>query len=225
MSENKLSLSLNKRTVTGKKLAGLRKEGLIPSVIYGGKGEPSLAQSAYNETEKILRTAGYHSPVELDLDGKKQLAIVKSVGIDPVSRKIVNVEFQAVSADKAVEATTPIVLVNFESSEANKLHYTLLQVMEEIEVKAKPSELPNELTIDVAGLAELDDKITLKDLNLPKGVELADKELAEDQVIANLYDPAAEAAAREAEAEKEVNEDAAEVPAENGAKPEEDTAE
>lgn len=220
MSENKLALE--QRTITGKKLAKLRAEDKIPSVIYGEK-EPILAQSVYNDTEKVLKAAGYHSTIDLDVAGKPQMAIVKNIAIDPVSRKIVNIEFQAVSADKAIEATTPITLINFETSEANKLHYTLLQVMEEIDVKAKPSDLPKELIIDASKLAELSDKLTVKDIVLPKGVELADKELSAEQVIANLYDPAAEAAAREAEEAKAAEEavDAADVPSDNGSKPEE----
>ena len=215
-----IKLSLNARTATGKKVAGLRAEGLIPSVIYG-EGEPVLAQSAYNETEKALLVAGYHSTIDVDFDGKKKLVIVKDVNLDPVSRKIVNVEFQAVSANQAIEATTPIVIENFETSDANKAHLAILQVMEEIEVKAKPSDLPKELAIDASKLATLDDKLTVADIVLPKGVEFADKEIEMTAAIAILSDPAAEAAAREAEdaAATEVN--AADVPSDNGSKPEE----
>ena len=222
MSDIKLSLA--NRTATGKKLGSLREAGMIPSVIYGGKGEPILAQSSYNETEKVLRAAGYHSTIDLDVAGKTQMALVKNIDLNPVSRRIVNIEFQAVSADQAVEATTPIILTGFESSEANKLHYVLAQIMEEIDVKAKPADLPKEISIDVSGLATLDDRITVKDLALPKGVELADKELDPEQIVANVYDPAAEAAAREAEDAKE-SVDAADVPSDNGAKPEEAAAE
>ena len=215
-----IKLSLNARTATGKKTAGLRAEGLIPSVIYG-EGEPVLAQSAYNETEKALLVAGYHSTIDVDFDGKKKLVIVKDVNLDPVSRKIVNVEFQAVSANQAIEATTPIVIENFETSDANKAHLAILQVMEEIEVKAKPSDLPKELVIDGSKLATLEDKLTIADIVLPKGVEFADKEIEMTAAIAILSDPAAEAAAREAEdaAATEVN--AADVPSDNGSKPEE----
>ncbi len=191
-------LSLNKRTEQGHKAKALREAGLIPSVVYG-EGEPVLAKSSYNATEKVLNEAGYHSPIELDIDGSKQLAIVKNIGIDPVSRRIINVEFQAVSADEVVEATTPITIVDFEKSEAAKLHYVILQVLEEVAVKAKPSDLPKEIIVDGSKLANQDDKLTLVDLQLPAGVELADRELASDTVVANVYDPAAEAAAREAE--------------------------
>lgn len=191
-------LALNKRTEQGHKAKALRAAGLVPSVVYGA-GEPILASSVYNATEKALNEAGYHSPIDLDIDGKKQLAIVKDIAVDPVSRRIINVEFQAVSADEVVEATTPITVVDFEQSDAAKLHYVILQVLEEVNVKAKPSDLPKEVIVDGSKMATLDDKLTVADLQLPAGVELADRELAGETVVANVYDPAAEAAAREAE--------------------------
>ena len=222
MAEYKLTLE--KRELTGKKLKELRAKGLIPSVVYGGK-EPVLAASEYVATEKVLEKAGYHSPVDLDIAGKKALAIVKDVHIDPVSRKILNVEFQAIRANEVVEATTPIVIVNFEASDASKLyHFAMTQAIEEIDVKAKPADLPKELEIDASKLATVEDKIVIFDLVLPEGVVLADKEIDPEQVIASLYDPAAEAAAREAEAEEEAV-DAADVPSDNGTKPEEAPAE
>ncbi|MBQ3464452.1 50S ribosomal protein L25 [Candidatus Saccharibacteria bacterium] len=225
MSDYNLSLSV--RTETGKKALAVRQEGFVPSVIYGEKA-PVLAKSPYNETEKVLRLAGYHSPIDLVLDNKKTTALVKSVATDPVSRRIINVEFQAVSAKKIVEATAPIVLEGFDSSEANKAHLSLSQVLEEIEIKAKPADLPEKLTLDASKLATLDDKLTVKDLVLPAGVELASKELDPETPIAILFDAAAEAAARE-EADKaaasasEIS--AADVPSDNGTKPEEAPAE
>ena len=203
MAEHKLKLE--KRELTGKKLKSLRANGLIPSVIYGGK-EPILAESEYVATEKVLEKAGYHSPVDLDIDGKKRLVIVKDVQIDPVSRKILNVEFQAISAKEAVTAVTPITIVEFEASEASKTyHFALTQSLDEIEVKAKPADLPKELAIDASKMESLEDKLTISDIKLPEGVEFADKELDVEQVVASLYDPAAEAekrAAEEAEAEE-----------------------
>ena len=221
------NLSLTVRTETGKKALALREDGLIPSVIYGGKSE-ILAKSPYNDTEKVLKLAGYHSPIDLTVDDKKTMAIVKSVQLDPVSRRIINVAFQEVSANKLVEATTPIVLEGFETSDANKAHLTLDQVMEEIDVKAKPADLPKELKIDASKLATVEDKIFVRDLVLPSGVELADKELDPETVIANVYDAVAEAEAREA-AEKAAAEaepvNAADVPSDNGEKPAEEATE
>ena len=214
MAEYKLVL--NKREVTGKKLKALRAEGLIPSVVYGGK-EPVLAASEYVATDKVLALAGYHSPIDLDLAGKKQLAIVKNVSVDPVSRKIINIEFQAISAREVVEATTPVTIVGFEESEASKTyHFALTQSIEELDVKAKPADLPKELTVDASNMQEVDDKLTIANIVLPEGVVFADKELDPEQVVASLYDPAAEAEKREAEEaeEAEAEEETTEAPAE-----------
>ena len=197
MSEYKLTLK--EREVTGKKVKNLRAEGMIPSVVYGGK-EPVLLASEYVTTEKVLLEAGYHSPIDLMVDGKKKLAIVKDVHIDPVTRRIVNIEFQAISAREAVEATTPIVIVGFDESEASKTyHFALNQSMDEIDVKAKPADLPKVLEIDASGMESIDDKLKISNIKLPENVEFADKELDMEQVIASLYDPAAEAEKREAE--------------------------
>lgn len=221
MAEYKLTLE--KREITGKKLKSLRAGGMIPSVVYGEK-EPVLAKSEYVATEKVLNGAGYHSPIDLDLAGKKQMAIVKDVQIDPVSRRIINIEFQAVSADEVVEATAPVVMIGFEGSEASKTyHFAMTQSIEELDIKAKPADLPKELKVDASGLKEIDDKITIADIKLPAGVELADKELGLDQVVASLYDPAAEAEKREAESEAPAM-DVADVPADNGNKPEDSEA-
>lgn len=223
MSEYKLTLE--KRELTGKKAKTLRAKGLIPSVIYGGK-EQILASSEYVPTEKVLAVAGYHSPIDLTIDGKKKLAIVKDVHFDPVSRQIINIEFQAIKANEVVEATTPIVIANFGESDASKLyHFMYTKALEEIDVKAKPADLPKEIVLDASKLVNVDEKLTVKDIVLPEGVEFADKELNEEQVIISLYDPAAEAAAREAEAAEETTMEAADVPADNGQKPEEATEE
>lgn len=197
MSEYKLTLA--KREITGKKVKSLRADGLIPSVVYGGK-EQILLASEYVPTEKVLLAAGYHSPIDLMIDGKKQLAVVRDVHIDPVTRKIINIEFQAISAREAVVATTPVIVVGFEESEASKTyHFALNQSLDEIDVKAKPADLPRELEINASGMESIDDKLKLSDIKLPENVEFADKELDMEQVIASLYDPAAEAEKREAE--------------------------
>lgn len=204
MAEYKLTLE--ERKETGKKLKELRAKGLIPSVVYGVK-EPMLLASEYVATEKVLLGAGYHSPIDLNIDGKKKMVIVKDVQIDPVSRKIINVEFKAISAKAVVTAETPVVIVNFEESEASKTyHFAMTQSIESIEVKAKPADLPKELTIDASKLETVDDKLTVAEIKLPEGVEFADKEIDLEQVIVSLYDPAVEAEKREAEEAKEAEE-------------------
>ena len=223
MAEYKLTLE--KREVTGKRLKNLRAEGKIPSVVYGGGKEPEMLASEYVATEKVLLGAGYHSPIDLSIDGKKKMAIVKDVDVDPVTRKIMNIEFQAISAKEAVVATTPVVVVNFEESEASKTyHFAMNLLIDEIDVKAKPADLPKELTVDASGLVDVEDKIILAAIKLPEGVEYADKELDLEQAVVSLYDPAAEAEKRAAQEAAEA-EAAAEEGGEEGAEAAEAPAE
>lgn len=198
MSET--SLNLTKRELTGKKAKSLRAQGIVPSVVFGGK-EPILTQSEYVETDKAVRVAGYHSPIDLMIDGKKQMAMIKNVAVDPVKHMFINIEFQAIKADAVVEATAPITIVNYESSDASKAHLEILHVLEEVEVKAKPADLPEAIEVDASKLAAAGDRLTIADIVLPKGVEFADKEIDTEAVIANVYDPVAEAAERDAKAE------------------------
>ena len=200
MSE--ISLNLTKRELTGKKAKSLREKGIVPSVVFGGK-ESILTQSEYVETDKAVRAVGYHSPLDLVIDGKKQMAMVKTVAMDPVKHTFINIEFQAIKANAIVEATAPIVVVNYESSEASKAHLEILHVLEEVEVKAKPADLPEAIEVDASKLVAAGDRLTIADVALPEGVEFADKEIDTEAVIANVYDPAAEAAERDAKAESD----------------------
>ena len=66
-----ISIKLEKRTATGKKVAQLRRDGFVPSVVYGGQNDPIDTQSGIVETTKVAHTAGKHSPVDIEIDGKK----------------------------------------------------------------------------------------------------------------------------------------------------------
>ena len=213
-------LVLEKRTLTGKKVKALRAAGQVPAVIYGGKDfTPVLVAAPYNAVVKAIDAYGYHSPVTLELDGKKQLAMIKDVDMDPVSRQILNVDFRAITASEKVEATAPIVVVNFGDSPAAKAKLNILLVLDEIDVRGKPSDLPKQIEVDGSKLQDANDRLTIADLQLPKGVELVDKELEATTPVANVYDAAAEAIAQEekdkaAEEAAEAGEVAAEPAAE-----------
>ena len=83
-----ITLKLDTRTVAGKKVAQLRQQGIVPSVVYGGSIDPINTQSGIVETTKVAHHAGKHSPVNLTIDGKKRLAIIKEIDFDPVKRSV-----------------------------------------------------------------------------------------------------------------------------------------
>lgn len=211
---NDISLKLNERTMTGKKAATLRREGMVPSVVYGGKAEPIATQSPLVETTKVAHAAGKHSPVHLVIDGKKKLAIIKSIDIHPIKRSLRHVAFHTIKQNESIVTEVPIVLTGMGESPAEKAGLVILQALEHTEIKARPANLPESLEVPVASLETTDDKLTLADITLPEGVEFADAEQDLSLVVANVYEPSALQAANESaggEAESE-----AEVTAENG---------
>jgi large subunit ribosomal protein L25 len=211
---NDISLELDERTLNGKKAAKLRANGMVPSVVYGGKAAPVSTQSPLVETTKAVRAAGKHSPLHLTVGGKKKLAMIKSVDLDPVRHHVRHVAFHTVKQNEKITAEVPIVLVGAGESEAEKAGLVVLQTVENVEIKATPAHLPEALEISIAELATTDDKLTLADVALPEGVEFAELEQDLTLVIANVYEPSALQAANEAAGGDA--EDESEVEAENG---------
>ncbi|USN96889.1 MAG: 50S ribosomal protein L25 [Candidatus Nomurabacteria bacterium] len=214
MSE--ITLQLSSREVSGKKVVKLRKQGLVPSVVYGGKSEPLSTQSGLVETTKVAHQAGKHSPVHLVIDGKKKLAIIKDIDIDPVKHQVRHVAFHTIKQNEAIVTEVPIHLVGVGESVAEKAGLVVLQALEHVEIKAKPADLPEALELSVAELATDEDKLTLGDIKLPEGVEFADHEQNLDLVIANVYEPGALQAQNEAAAGDAESADAGDVGADNG---------
>lgn len=211
---DKVNLALDMRTAQGKKAAKLRKQGLVPGIVYGHGFEPIMVQSEYNVIEKAVREAGKHTPVYATIDGKKKITMIKDIDRDPVKSRIRHVSFHAVNANETVTAEVPIRLTGEGESPAEKAGLIVLQAIEQIEIKAKPADLPEALEVSISKLESTEDKLTLAELTLPKGVEYADIEQDLDLVVVNVYEPAALQAANDAAGGDA--EDESEVEAENG---------
>ncbi len=214
MSDN--TLKLEKRTVSGKKVTKLRHNGLVPSVVYGADLEPINTQSGIVETTKLSHSAGKHSPVDLFIDGKKHLAIIKTIDYDPVKHQVRHVAFHAIKQNDVITTEVPIHLVGIGESEAEKAGLVVLQAIEHVIIKAKPASLPESLELSITNLASTDDKLTLGDIKLPDGVEFNDLEQDLDLVVANVYEPSALQAANEAAAGDAEDASAENVESENG---------
>jgi large subunit ribosomal protein L25 len=212
---NDISLKLDERTAVGKQAAKLRHNGIVPSVVYGGHSDPISTQSSVVETTKVARLAGKHTPVHLTIDGKKKLAIIKSIDIDPVKHYVRHVAFHTIKQNETITTEVPVILTGEGESAAERAGLVVLQAIEKLEVKAIPANLPESIEMSIAGLATTDDKLTVSDITLPKGVEFADAEQDLDLVIANVYEPSALQAANDAVGGDA--EDESEVEAENGA--------
>lgn len=229
---DKLTLKLDTREVQGKKVAKLRKEGIVPAVVYGPGIEPISVQAPGNIIEKTYRQAGTYTPVHLTIGSKRKIAMIKDVDFEPVKGTIRHVSFHAVKASDPVNAEVPVHLIGEGESEAEKNGLIVLQALDKVEVRALPMDLPDAVEISVLGLKEAGDKVTLAEATLPEGVEFvehddghheADEEKPRitDLMVASVWEPAALQAANEATAGDA--EDESEVESENGEDTPQDT--
>ncbi len=224
---NKIELKLDEREVHGKKVAGLRKESIVPAVVYGPGMKPVSVQAHHNVLEKVIRQAGSHSPVHITIGSKKRIAMVKDVEYNVVKHTINHVSFHAVKANEPVVAEIPIHLTGSGENEAERAGLIVLQALEKIEVKALPMDLPEALEVATESLKEAGDKLTVADIAVPANVEIVDnddgREGTEDDdttimdlTIASVYEPSALQAANEAAGGDAEDASADEVEAENG---------
>lgn len=218
MSNEKLSVTLEPRVIVGKKVAKLRRDGQVPGVVYGQGFEPISVQAPLLTLQKVVRTAGKHHPVQLDINGKKKTAMIKELSVDPVKNLLRHVAFHAVKQNEKVSTEIPVVLEGGGESPAERAGLVVLKAVEALGVKALPGDLPEALTVSVESLEEPGQHLTVADIKVPNGVELdADPEV----VIASVYEPSALQAANEAAGGDA--EDEAQVEAENGEDTPQDT--
>lgn len=210
---NEILLKLDPRTAEGKQVIKLRETGFVPSVVYGGHGKPISMQSPMVETTKVVHTVGKHTPINLIIDGKKKLAIIKSIDFNPVGQKLRHIAFHTINQNDIITTEVPIVLIGQGESAAERAGLVILQAIEQLEIKAKPADLPESIELSIANLATAEDRLTVADINLPKGVEFADIDQDMELVIANVYEPSALQAANEAAGGEAEVEDAAKVEA------------
>ncbi|OGL32245.1 hypothetical protein A3F64_02850 [Candidatus Saccharibacteria bacterium RIFCSPHIGHO2_12_FULL_42_8] len=207
-----ISLTLTKRTATGKKVAGLRKEGQTPGVVYGHGFNAINVQAPEVAIQKVVAKAGKHHMIDLIIDGDKKLGLIKDIEIDPVKHKLNHVSFHAVRAGDKVETSIPVKLVGVGESIAERAGLVILQTLENLTVRALPKDLPDSLEVSIVDLEEPGQGVTIADLTIPSGVELNEEN--HDITIASVYEPSALAAANEAAGGDA--EDESEVEAENG---------
>ena len=227
---DKISIKVDPREVFGKKVTQLRRQGLTPGIVYGPGIDPLPVQVESIELRKVVAQAGKHSPVHLT-GSKRRIAMIKDVTLDPTRNSIRHVSFHAVKADEPVEAEVPIKLIGEGESEAERAGLVILQSLETVMVKALPMDLPSELDVDITGLVEAGERVTVGDIKVPANVELVDKIAAEatsndeeetekpsvtDLVVATVYEPSALQAANEAAAGNAEPGDEADVEADNG---------
>ncbi len=184
---NTVELNAQKRSVLGKKVASIRKEGFIPAVIYGHGFESTPVQVSRKDFERVYAEAGETTVVQLLLEGKKYPVIIKEVAQHPVGDTMLHVDFHKVRLDEKISASIPLNFVG--ESDAAKAGGVLLKNMTELEVEGFPQDLPHAIDVDLSVLAEIGQHIMVSDLKV--GSKLTVKAEAES-IVAMVQAPAEE---------------------------------
>ena len=147
----------------------LRTDGLVPAVVYG-LGRDAIAVSVpLPDLRRALTTeAGLNALITLDVDGQKDLAIIKDLQRHPVRRNVLHIDFLRVDPDAPVAVEVPLILVG-EAKLVEARKGIVDQPLKSLTVKAKPADIPSQIEIDITNL-DIGVAITVETLTMPAGV-------------------------------------------------------
>lgn len=177
----------------------LRREGVIPAVVYGADKDAVSITLNHNEVLTQFRHEDvYSSIVTVEIDGKAESAILRDVQRHPFKPLITHLDFLRVKAGEKLKSAVPVVLLNIETAVGVKAGGILTHALTAIEVECLPKDLPSAIEVDIAAL-EIGAHITVADIKAPKGVEILTH--VEDQVAGIVAPRVAEETVEEAAAE------------------------
>lgn len=191
------SLTVEKRTVLGKKVHKLRRdEGLLPANIYA-KGVDSVAvQLPIKEFEAMYKETGTSGLLDVVLDGQSRPVLIHDVHFHPVTKAPLHADFYQVNMKEKVKTNVPLLAMGEAKAVAEKVGI-MMQPLAELEVEALPADLPENIEVNVEHLAAIGDQILVSDLKAPKGVDI----LTEPSQVAIKIDDIVSEEAKKQEAE------------------------
>ena len=191
-------LNATKRTVTGRKVNQYRREGKLPAVMYGSHFESTPIFLERHETVLALRGVSSSTIITVELDGEKHSCLLQDVQKNYIRNEPLHIDFRVLTMGEAITAMVPL---NFVGTAPAVLEFggVLMTPIMEVEVEAKPKDLPSEITVDLSVLADLSTNISVSDLNVGEGVTVLTESTA---TVASVT---AQTMAEEEETEEELD--------------------
>jgi large subunit ribosomal protein L25 len=201
MASDTTSLSLTPRDPAGSRTARrLRRDGLVPGVIYGGEGGPEH----FAVDARILRNTLAHSGAILQVkvgDGTGTPVLVKDVQRHPVRGEAVHLDLLRVDMTEKIQTTVVLELVGADEAPGVVEGGVLNQEAREVNIEALPGDIPDSITLDVSGMV-MNATVTLSEVSAPQGVVFVDD--LEETVVATITPPTLEPVEEEIETETEL---------------------
>ncbi len=170
--------------IGGKQVKAMRRQGLVPGIIYGKGIEPLPVTCAYRDIEGVVKRAGSSTLVRVFVEGVKApyVAIVRDVQYHPIRRTVQHVDFQALKMEERVRVPVSIILTG-ESKAVTDGGGTLLHHLTEVEIECLPDALIHNIKVDVSAITKVGQSITVGDLQLPEDVTIL---TSPDEIIAQV---------------------------------------
>ena len=188
MATAAIELKAQARSGVGKGAArALRREGLIPAVIYGDKKPPLAISISYNEAMKAIYAGGFLSHIiSVDVDGEKHRVIPRDYQLDPVKDKALHVDFLRIGKGAKINVQVPVHFANEEASPGIKRGGVLNVVHHTLDLTVDADNIPEEVVIDLTGL-DVGQTIHISSIKLPAGA--SDHSHEADLTIATIVAP------------------------------------
>jgi large subunit ribosomal protein L25 len=164
-------LQASKRDVVGKKVKALRREGILPAIVYGRGISPVPISLNTRNANQILSAISSSSLVVLEIDGEKHTTLIRDKQRDPVTEDVLHIDFHEVSMTEKLRTE---VMLDFqgESPAVKELMGVLVTVLESLEIECLPQDLPDRIVADLSALEEIGDSLYVRDISLPPNIEL-----------------------------------------------------
>ena len=164
-------LQASKRDVVGKQVKTLRREGILPAIVYGRGISPIPISLIARNANQILSAISSSSLVVLVIDEEKHTTLVREKQRDPVTGIVLHIDFHEVSLTEKLRTN---VMLDFqgESLAVKELMGVLVIVLESLEIECLPQDLPDRIVADLSTLEEIGDSIYVRDIILPPNIEL-----------------------------------------------------
>ncbi|MBN2689173.1 MAG: 50S ribosomal protein L25/general stress protein Ctc [Gammaproteobacteria bacterium] len=205
MSKTTLSATIRKDVGKGASRR-LRREGLVPGIIYGANTEATMINLQHKELIKAMEAEEFYSQIlEINVDNKKEQAVVKDIQRHAFKPKIEHIDFMRIKAGSKITMTIPLHFINEDIAIGVKKEGGVVShAISEVEVRCLPKDLPQFIEVDVSDV-KLNQIVHLSELKLPKGVEIVELSHGEghDQPVVSIHtakvsaEPAVEAEATE----------------------------
>jgi large subunit ribosomal protein L25 len=172
---DKIVLEAQKRTLKGKKVKALRREGFLPGIIYGrlakNQIDPIAIQLDLHEASKTINKLTGSSLVRLIVDDKEYPVVLREAQKDVIYGTLKHVDFMAVSLTEKLQTAVPIELIGQAPAEIS-MAAVVVTGISELEIECLPQDMPERIEVDATVLVDIDSAIYVKDLDLPDTYEV-----------------------------------------------------